>query len=273
MLAILVSAFPDITWEIIRDTVMGAASREAPDAIRCRRQRPGPAHRSGGRSSPCRLAGTARPPHCRGATAWRSSTASWRGPAPARVGARGPTAAGSFTSASRSRPPGGPSAIAVVAGPDPRLTYRELDESANRLARYLAGLGEARRPWSACTWSAASTLIRSHPRHHEGGRRLPAARPGAPAGAAGPDLLQVRPAVVITTGGPARIRRGEAARPGDVAAGLADSPAAPRRAGARSPPVPYLRPGQPLLRHLHLGVHRRPQGGRGQLRQPGLRHR
>ena len=37
-----------------------------------------------------------------------------------------------------------PGATAVIAG-DTQLTYRELDQSANRLARYLAGLGAGRR--------------------------------------------------------------------------------------------------------------------------------
>ena len=38
-----------------------------------------------------------------------------------------------------------PEATAVMAA-GTRLTYRELDQSANRLARYLAGLGPARKP-------------------------------------------------------------------------------------------------------------------------------
>ena len=37
-----------------------------------------------------------------------------------------------------------PGATAVIAG-NARLTYRELDQSANRLARYLADRGAARR--------------------------------------------------------------------------------------------------------------------------------
>ncbi len=74
-----------------------------------------------------------------------------------------------------------PEALALACG-DTRLTYRELNERANRLAHYLQKQGaRGRRRWSAFIWSGGAEMMVAVLGVLKAGGGLPPARPVLPA--------------------------------------------------------------------------------------------
>ena len=113
-----------------------------------------------------------------------------------------------------------PDAVAVIAGRT-QVSYRELDSSANRLARYLGEIGAGPEAVIGVYLERGVDVIRAILADLEGGRRLPAARPLPAAGAAERDLLP----------GPAD---GGDRRPGGHVPRHRDAAAATGRAGRRA---------------------------------------
>ena len=146
-----------------------------------------------------------------------------------------------------------------------RVTYRELDESAPA-GGHLREVGVGPEAVIGVHLERGIDLIRAILAIMKAGGGYLPLDPSLPAERLTRMCSQVGPAVVITgTAGAFPVRRDAAAAARRLAADLARRPAT----AAGSPAAP----GQPVLRHLHLGLDRRPQGGRRQYRQPGLRHR
>jgi amino acid adenylation domain-containing protein/thioester reductase-like protein len=125
-----------------------------------------------------------------------------------------------------------PDATAVIAG-DTRLTYRELDESANRLARYLTDLGAGPETLVGVCLERGAGAVRSMLAIMKAGSGYLPLDPSLPPARLALMCEQARPLAVLTAG--TRIAGTRLLGPGDLAAGLAGKPATP-------PPVP-LRPG------------------------------
>ena len=170
-----------------------------------------------------------------------------------RLPARTPASTSSSRRRPRARPTPSPSSSATQ-----RLTYRELDARANQLAHHLRSAGRRpRRAASASAWSARwswSWRLLGDP---QGRRRLRAARPRLPARAPGLHARgrRRRRCSSPSSASPTRCPR------------TARRVVLPRRRLARpSPRSPPRRPraacraDAPRLRHLHLRLHRPPQG-------------
>ena len=139
------------------------------------------------------------------------------------------------------------------------LTYRELDRRANAAGRRAArARGRARRAGRAAD-GAVARAGRRDPGDPQGGRRVPAARPGLPAGAGRFMLEDSGVGVVVTESGFAGRLRGESgdARPGSTGTGR----------GAERRPTPAWRAGQPGVRDLHLGLDGQAEGRAHHARQ------
>ena len=198
--------------------------------------------------------------------------AAWRDIAPASVTARpGDQAAGDgggfvhelFARQAAARP----DAVAIVAGRT-RVTYRELDESAGRLAHHLRETGVGPEVVVGVHLERGIDLIRAILAIMKAGGGYLPLDPALPEERLTRMCSQAGPAVADNRDGSlVSLRRGQ----GAAARRTRGEPRATARGGDRPgwPPAS----GQPVLRHPYLGLHRRPQGGRRQLRQPGERDR
>jgi non-ribosomal peptide synthetase component F len=117
-----------------------------------------------------------------------------------------------------------PGAIALI-GPDTRLTYRELDQSAGRLARYLTDLGAGPETVVGVCLERGADAVRSMLAIMKAGSGYLPLDPSLPPARLARMCEQARPLAVLTAG--TRIPGARLLGPGDVAAGLADRPAEP----------------------------------------------
>ncbi|TYC64547.1 amino acid adenylation domain-containing protein [Streptomyces sp. CB01881] len=155
-----------------------------------------------------------------------------------------------------------PDAVALVFE-DTRLTYAELDTRANQLAHLLTEQGVGPESRVAVFMQRSTELVVAL--LAAGRRRLRPRRPAVPRRAHHPDAPRRRAAVRAHPHPhqppPPRNRRPPPPRPGRPRhAGAARDPAR-----ARPPAGPAARP--PGLRHLHLRLHRYPQGRGGRAPQ------
>ncbi len=164
-----------------------------------------------------------------------------------------------------------PKALALVQGGS-RLTYSDLNRRANQLAHYLLSRASGRRFQSASALSAASRWSSpcspsSRP------EAFSPARPGLPGRPTRTDDRRHRP--------PTRHHRGHLPRPvlgprrRHGCRLHREPPRRTRLAQSREPAAGQLRR-RPGLRHLHLGLDRRPEGHHGpppRRRAPGHQHR
>ena len=103
-----------------------------------------------------------------------------------------------------------PGATAVIAG-DTQLTYRELDQSANRLARYLAGLGAGPETLIGVCLERGADAVRSLLAIMKAGSVYLPLDPSLPPARLDRICARTRPLAVLADGHPDR--RGHAARP------------------------------------------------------------
>ena len=148
-----------------------------------------------------------------------------------------------------------------------QLTYGQLDRSANKLAHHLQGMGVGPETLvGVCLERGAEAVRCLLAIMKAGGAYLPL-DPSLPAARLARMCAEARPTVIL-------VSRADAGAFGETDARLLaiDELAADARGpaghGARGQPAR----GKPLLRHLHLGLHRPAEGGRRQPRLPGLRH-
>ena len=258
----------------------------------------------GRQSLNCRLAGGGSRPPCPGRPAWTPSPAPGRTSLrPASALARWATSPGRISTGRSAGNQGGqrrhpvphsrdvrfahelvagqasrrPGSAAVIAG-GPPLTYRELDQSANQLAHYLRELGAGPETLIGVYLERGVEAIRSLLAIMKAGCGYLPLDPSLPANRLARICEEARP-MAILAGPPAPQTPGDAppklprkfSGAGTrllMISGLGRRPGAPAGHGARGQPAP----GHHVLRDPHLGIHRPAQGGRGQLRQPGLRH-
>ena len=170
-----------------------------------------------------------------------------------------------------------PGSAAVIAEGTP-LTYRELDQSANRLAHYLRELGAGPETLIGVYLERGVEAVRSLLAIMKAGCGYLPLDPSLPANRLARICEEARP-MAILAGGAGPAHRGGRARetPGEVLRNR-DQAARDQRPHRRSgPPAGHGARGQPApgqhgLRDPHLGIHRPGQGGRRQPWQPGLRH-
>ena len=158
-----------------------------------------------------------------------------------------------------------PDAVAVIAGRT-QVSYRELDSSANRLARYLGEIGAGPEAVIGVYLERGVDVIRAILAIMKAGAGDLPLDPSLPPERLNAICSQVRPTAVIAARAGAFPGAGTRLLPlGELAAELASlaGHAADGRRASR----------QPLLRHLHLGIDRGPQAGRRQPPEPGLRYR
>jgi non-ribosomal peptide synthetase component F len=127
-----------------------------------------------------------------------------------------------------------PGATAVVAG-DARLTYGELDQSANRLARYLTSLGAGPETLVGVCLERGAEAIRGLLAIMKAGSGYLPLDPSLPPARLARTCAQARPLAVLTAG--TQIPGVSGTRlldPSDLAAGLTDGPV--------TPPAVTLRP-------------------------------
>ena len=203
----------------------------------------------GGPGWTCRLAGGGHPPSCHGASAWRRSIA----PGPTSP----PRASGAGVAADArdgARPAGGaangdrfvhelfaeqavrrPDAVAVIAGRT-RVSYRELDASANRLAHYLGEIGAGPEAVIGVYLERGVDVIRSILAIMKAGAGYLPLDPSLPPERLSRICSQVRPAAVITA------RRGHVPRDrGRGCCRWASSPPSLAAGRRRRPPSPCTR--------------------------------
>ena len=159
-----------------------------------------------------------------------------------------------------------PHATAVEAG-DERLTYRELDESANQLAQRLRDLGAGPETLVGVCQARGIAAIRCLLAVlKSGGAYLPL-DPSLPAARVAQMCEDARPAIIMMSAADAGAFPGTGARlllTGELGA---DSAGTDR---GRSPCAPRSR--QHRVRHPHVRLNRPPQGGGRQSWRPGLHH-
>jgi amino acid adenylation domain-containing protein/thioester reductase-like protein len=114
-----------------------------------------------------------------------------------------------------------PDAIAVVAG-GTRLTYRELDQSANRLARYLTGLGAGPETLVGVCLERGAEAVRALLAIMKTGSGYLPLDPALPPARLTRLCEQTRPLAVLTAG--TRIAGARLLTPEDLAAGLTAQP-------------------------------------------------
>ncbi len=170
-----------------------------------------------------------------------------------------------------------PGAAAVIAD-GTLLTYRELDQSANRLAHYLLELGAGPETLIGVYLERGVDAIRSLLAIMKAGCGYLPLDPSLPANRLARICEEARP-MAILAGPPAPQTRGDAPpKPPGKFSGAATRLLAVSGLTAdlaRQPvtaPGVEPGPGHHVLRDPHLGIYRPGQGGRGQLWQPGLRH-
>ena len=170
-----------------------------------------------------------------------------------------------------------PGSAAVIAE-GTLLTYRELDQSANRLAHYLWELGAGPETLIGVYLERGVEAIRSLLAIMKAGCGYLPLDPSLPANRLARICEEARP-MAILAGPPTPQTRGDAPPkpPGKFSgagtrllaiSGLSRRSCAPAGHRARGQPGP----GHYVLRDPHLGIYRPGQGGRGQPWQPGLRH-
>jgi len=135
-----------------------------------------------------------------------------------------------------------PGATAVIAG-DARLTYGELDQSANRLARYLTALGAGPETLVGVCLERGAEAIRGLLAIMKAGSGYLPLDPSLPPARLALTCGQARPLAVLTAGTPipgvSGISGARLLGLGDLAAGLTDGPVA---AGPVAAPTVSLRP-------------------------------
>ena len=147
-----------------------------------------------------------------------------------------------------------PAATAVVLG-EASLSYGELEARANQLAHYLRRLGVGPEVVVGLCLERSLEMVVGLVGILKAGGRLSAARSGLPGGAPRLHAGGCPRARAGHPGGAARSPRRASRR--HRAAGCR---CARHRAGARHRPAHRPQPRQRRLRHLHLGIHRNPQG-------------
>jgi len=158
-----------------------------------------------------------------------------------------------------------PGATAVVAG-DARLTYGELDQSANRLARYLTALGAGPETLVGVCLERGAEAIRALLAIMKAGSGYLPLDPSLPPSRLALTCALARPLAVLTAATPipgvSGISGARLLGPDDLAAGLTDGPVA---AGPVAAPTVSLRPD-------HLGYVICTSGSTGQPKAVAVSH-